>query len=87
MAKKAAVLLVLACIGIWQAKSISMSEPAGYYLGWAETDLFERRFRVSFNLIDSSVCSFAVILPKNNGILVAHFDVPLITFSDQPANQ
>jgi len=57
----------------------------GYYLGWAEIIPVDRGIQVSFNPIDCNVCSLAVILPQKNGVLIAHFDVPLIASEDETA--
>ena len=74
---------VVSWLGLWA--STAVSAPAGYYLGWAEVAPIERGIEVSFNPIDCNVCSFAVILRQSNGVLVAHFDVPLIASSDESA--
>jgi len=85
MAIKRFHLLALVWFGLWSATSFSA--PAGYYLGWAEIDPIERGIQVSFNPIDCNVCSFAVILPQENGVLVAHFDVSLIASDQLPEAQ
>ena len=73
---------VLVCVGLWPVEGLPTSQQ-GYYLGWAEVVPIEGGIQVSFNPIDCNVCSFAVILPEESGILVAHFDVPLIASADQ----
>ena len=76
------LLLLLVWCGLWSCASYA--SPKGYYLGWAEVSPVGRAIRVSFNPIDCNVCSFVVFLPQAPGVLIAHFDVPLIASSYQP---
>ncbi len=64
-----------------------LAAPQAYYLGWAEVAPIERGIEISFNPVDCNVCSFVVILPQENGVLVAHFDVPLIASGQVPEAQ
>ena len=82
---KGYVLVVLVWVVLWSAKCFSATE--GYYLGWAEVAPVDRGIQVSFNPIDCNVCSFAVILPQENGVLVAHFDVSLVASDQLPEAQ
>lgn len=63
----------------------SVAFPKAYCLGWAEL-VVKSGAEISFHAINCNLASFVLIVPSRDGVIVAHFDVPLTSIAEEDLN-